>query len=235
MSSVSPAVRWSRRKDLNLHAHDGARAPQARVSAISPRRDGALGRTCTFTLSRASASETDAAAITPRAQSRRPGDRTRRSVLVEHVCSPAHSPPMVQAPRVELGHAAYQAAPHDRCIRLEGCGTRGSNSAETVCETAGVTRRSRPALVRATGIEPAWSCSRSRWTAIVPRPNWFLAHDSNVDLIASKASVHAVGPARKIVPTERVERSATRLWDACRSERRRRTRDLHSQQAISSL
>jgi hypothetical protein len=37
------------------------------------------------------------------------------------------------------------------------------------------------------------------------------------------------------VPTERVERSAKRLWDACRSERRRRTRDLHSQQAISSL
>ena len=104
---------------------DGARAPQARVSAISPRRGCALGRTCTFTLSRAPASETGAAAITPRAQSRRSGDRTsrsevpsiprlcrgaqatRRSVLVEHVCSPAHSPP-VQVRGVEPRRVAYQ-------------------------------------------------------------------------------------------------------------------------------
>lgn len=47
-----------------------------------------------------------------------------------------HSPPMVQAPRVELGHDAYQAPPHDRCIRLESSARSESHRARACIRRA---------------------------------------------------------------------------------------------------
>ena len=79
---------------------------------------------------------------------------------------------MVQAPRVELGRNAYQASPHDRCIRLE------------------VVRGQRIELC----LDGLWD--RRRHQTHTPRIVWFPAVDSNHDLTGSKPGVHTVGPAR---------------------------------------
>lgn len=222
MSSVSPAVRWSRHRESNSDApkRTGSQPVAYAVSAMSGE---CTGRASNPQCPKAHASEacvfagfttcasSEARVTIPAKRACRARGFTCSTRLRVHVRGVEPRLEPYQGSLVNQTATCIGAGPEDRTLLKRFVRPPASPDAH-VPRWSGRLESNQHGPAPEAGGQPL---SHAR----IGSPSW-----SRTTLASFKERNAATTPPGKTVPTERVERSATRLWGACRSERRRRCR-----------